>query len=237
MALFGEKYGDEVRTVEVPGFSPRAVRRLPRAQHRRDRPLLITGERGVASGVRRIEAVAGRAALDLVRQRQEMADEVERALGAPLERAPQEVEGLRGRLREAERELAELRRRLVAGDGGAEEGLTEVEGVKVLVREAPGAPAGELRDMADMLRQRLGSGVVVLASRGEGKVALVVAVSDDLADRVPAGDLVKAVAAHVGGGGGGRPQFAQAGGREPEKLPQALAAAPEEVRRRLRRDG
>jgi len=99
----------------------------------------------------------------------------------------------------------------------------------VLVREVPPAPPGELRNLADVLRSRLGSGVVVLGARGEGKVALVAAVSEDVRGRVPAGRLLKEVAALVGGSGGGRDDFAQAGGKSPELLPEALARVPELV--------
>jgi alanyl-tRNA synthetase len=110
-----------------------------------------------------------------------------------------------------------------------------VDGVRVLAREVPPAPANELRDMADALRAKLGSGVVVIGTRGEETVSLVAAVSKDLTSRIRAGELVKRLSALVGGGGGGRPDFAQAGGREPEKLPQALAAVEAAVREQLRR--
>ncbi|HVS02469.1 MAG TPA: DHHA1 domain-containing protein, partial [Thermoanaerobaculia bacterium] len=175
-----------------------------------------------------IEAVTGRGALDTVRERERLAARLEAALGVPVERAAEELAARDGRLREAERELARLRRQLVTGGGGEAE-AREVAGVRVLAREVPPAPAGELRDMADALRQRLGSGVVLLGSRGEGKVSLVAAVSDDLTGRVHAGELVREVAGVVGGGGGGRPDFAQAGGRLPEKLDEALARAYEAV--------
>jgi alanyl-tRNA synthetase len=108
-----------------------------------------------------------------------------------------------------------------------------VEGIKVLAREVPPAPANELRDMADALRSKLGSGIVVIGTRGDGNVNLVVAVTKDLTGRVKAGELVKRLSAIVGGGGGGRPDFAQAGGKDPEKLPAALAAVQEAVREQL----
>ena len=110
-----------------------------------------------------------------------------------------------------------------------------MDGIRVLAREVPPAPANELRDMADTLRSKLGSGVVVIGTRSDGNVSLVAAVSKDLTTRVKAGDLVKKLSAIVGGGGGGRPDFAQAGGKEPEKLPQALAAVEEAVREQLTR--
>jgi alanyl-tRNA synthetase len=154
-------------------------------------------------------------------------------LGVPLERAAEEARALHDRPAAEERELAQLRKKLVAGSTAPAEQAREVSGVKVMAREVPPAPADELRDMADMLRQKLGSGVVVLGARSEGKVSLVAAVTGDLQQRVHAGRLVKAAAAVVGGGGGGRPDFAQAGGKEPDKLPEALEAAYAEVARQL----
>jgi alanyl-tRNA synthetase len=150
-----------------------------------------------------------------------------------LERAAEEARALQERLRAAERELAQVRRQMVAGATSPAEAAREVAGVGVIAREVPPAPAEELRDLADLLRGKLGSGVVVLGARGDGKVSLVAAVSADLAGRVHAGELVKAAAVAVGGRGGGRPDFAQAGGKDPEKLPQALAAAVAEVERQL----
>jgi alanyl-tRNA synthetase len=234
MALFGEKYGDRVRTVEVPGFSLE----LCGGCHVRNTGEIglfhVVGERGIASGVRRIEALTGRGAVEHLRSRQQRAEEVATALVVPLERAVDEVRSLQQRLAASERELAQLRRQLVAGVGPAPaEQAREVGGVKVLAREVPPAPAEELRNIADMLRQKLGSGVVVLGARGDGKVALVAAVTGDLVGRVHAGNLVKAAAAAVGGKGGGRPDFAQAGGKDAEKLPQALAAAVDEVAHQL----
>ncbi|HEV8630605.1 MAG TPA: alanine--tRNA ligase [Thermoanaerobaculia bacterium] len=233
MALFGEKYGDRVRTVEVPGFSLE----LCGGCHVRNTGeiglFLLTGERGIASGVRRIEALTGRGAVEQVRARQALAEGVAAALGVPLERAGEEARALQERAKASERELAQVRRQLVAGATAPAEQAREVGGVKVVAREVPPAPADELRDMADMLRQKLGSGVVVLGARGEGKVSLVAAVTPDLVGRLHAGNLVKAAATAVGGRGGGRPDFAQAGGKDPEKLPAALAAAVDEVAHQL----
>jgi alanyl-tRNA synthetase len=108
-----------------------------------------------------------------------------------------------------------------------------VDGIKVVAREVPAAPSNELREIADTLRSKIGSGVVVIGSRGDGNVSLVAAVSKDLTPRVKAGELVKRLSAIVGGGGGGRPDFAQAGGKDPEKLPTALAAVKDAVREQL----
>ena len=232
MALFGEKYGDRVRTVEVPGLS----RELCGGCHVRNSGeiglILVTSERGVASGVRRIEALTGEAAFELVRARQHLLSDIERHLSVPAERAGEEVSALRGKVKQLERELAQMRIKLVSGESAAEEEI-EVEGIKLVAREVPQAPTNELRNLADTLRDKLGSGVVVLATRGEDKVTLIATVSKDLIGRLSAGNLVKSLATVVGGRGGGRPDFAQAGGREPEKLPQLLAAVPGAVGEQL----
>ena len=225
MALFGEKYGDSVRTVEVPGVSLELCGGCHVRNSGEIGLMLLTGERGVASGVRRIEAITGQQALDAVRHQQALLAEVGGALSVDPERAPQEATGLKGKLKELEKELAEMRRKLVAGES-AEQQEVEVDGVKLVAREVPSAPTGELRNLADTLRDQLGSGVVVLATRDEGKVTVIVTVSKDLLARVKAGALAGALAQIVGGRGGGRPDFAQAGGKEPDKLPDLLAAAP-----------
>jgi alanyl-tRNA synthetase len=238
MALFGEKYGDEVRTVAVPGVSLELCGGCHVANTGEIGLFLVTSERGVASGVRRVEAVSGEEAYRRVRREREQLDAVAAEAGVPAERAAGEVAALRGQLKEAEKELSRLRVQMVSGaaaGGAADGGAVEVDGVKVLTREVPAAPNNELRNMADVLRGKLGSGVVVIGTRdaAEGKVTLLAAVTDDLVGRVKAGALVKELAPLVGGGGGGRPDFAQAGGREPEKLPAALAAVPAAVRAQL----
>jgi len=227
MALFGEKYGERVRTVEVPGFSLELCGGCHVRNTGEIGPFVIRHERGIASGVRRIEALTGGRALAWLRGRDAELAAVERETGAGADGALAEVEALKRALKEREAELARLRVQLVSGSAAAEE--REVAGVRVLVREVPPAPPGELRNLADVLRSRLGSGVVVLGARGEGKVALVAAVSEDVRGRVPAGRLLKEVAALVGGSGGGRDDFAQAGGKSPELLPEALARVPELV--------
>jgi alanyl-tRNA synthetase len=151
------------------------------------------------------------------------------AAGVPAERAAEEIRSLRERLREGERELSRLRLQQVAG-GGEEATEQSIAGVRVIAREVPAAPADDLRRMADALRDRLGSGVVVLGARGDGKVSLVATVSKDLTAKLSAGAIVKRVAPLVGGSGGGRSDFAQAGGKDPQNLPNALAAVADAVR-------
>jgi alanyl-tRNA synthetase len=229
MALFGEKYGERVRTVAVPGFSFE----LCGGCHVRNTGeiglLAVVAERGIASGVRRIEALTGEGALAWVRQRERLLEEMAAAAGVPAERAAEEIRSLRERLREGERELSRLRLQQVAG-GGEEATEQSIAGVRVISREVPAAPADDLRRMADALRDRLGSGVVVLGARGDGKVSLVATVSKDLTAKLSAGAIVKRVAPLVGGSGGGRSDFAQAGGKDPQNLPNALAAVADAVR-------
>jgi alanyl-tRNA synthetase len=234
MALFGEKYGEVVRTVAVPGFSLE----LCGGCHVRNTGeigfLVITGEKGVASGVRRLEAQTGDGALAWLAERERLLADVEQATGVPVERAPAAVAALRGKLEATEAELAKLRLQLASGSaGGAGDDVLTVGDARLLVKEVPPAPAGELRSIADVLRQKLGSGVVALGTREDGKVTLLVAVTSDLADRVDAGALVRAAAPLVGGSGGGRRDFAQAGGKDPGKLAEALSRIREDARAAL----
>ncbi|NDY43072.1 alanine--tRNA ligase [Dissulfurirhabdus thermomarina] len=225
MALFGEKYGERVRVVSVPGWS----RELCGGTH-----LRRTGEVGlfkilqegsVASGVRRIEAVTGRAAVDRVHALEDLLSAAADRLRCAPREVPDRVERLAARVRELEKALEEGR-----GAAAAESvddllaRAQDVNGARVLAARVrvPGAKA--LRDLGDRLRDRLGSGVVLLGAEAGGKALLLAMVTPDLTGRVRAGDLVKAAAGPVGGGGGGRPDMAQAGGPRPERLDEALAA-------------
>jgi alanyl-tRNA synthetase len=236
MALFGEKYGERVRTVNVPGFSLELCGGCHVRNTGEIGVFLIESERGVASGVRRIEALTGTHALEEVRRQRAAYSELTQRLGirsGDYDQQLQKAEQLRQRQGELENEMKRLRMQLVSGAAPAADEESLVDGVRVIVREVPPAPSNELRDMADTLRSKLGSGVVVIGTRSDGNVSLVAAVSKDLTARVKAGELVKRLSAIVGGGGGGRPDFAQAGGKDPEKLPTALAAVQEAVREQL----
>jgi alanyl-tRNA synthetase len=238
MALFGEKYGERVRTVSVPGFSLELCGGCHVHNTGEIGLFLVDSERGVASGVRRIEAVTGTHAMAEVRRQRTAYVELMARLGihsGDYEQQLQKAEQLRQRQDQLEQEMRRLRMQLVSGGPAANDGELLVDGVRVVAREVPPAPANELREMADALRSKLGSGVVVIGTRGEDTVSLVAAVSKDLTPRVKAGELVKKLSAVVGGGGGGRADFAQAGGREPDKLPQALAAVEGAVREQLAR--
>jgi alanyl-tRNA synthetase len=238
MALFGEKYGERVRTVEVPGVSLELCGGCHVRNTGEIGSFRIVSERGVASGVRRIEALSGDAAEELARAEHRLLRSIESELQAPAAKAPAEIAAIKERLRRAEKEIERLRLRQVAGgDGGggaAADDEIVVEGVKVVAREVAPAPLGQLRSMADLLRQRLGSGVVVLGAREEEKVSVVVTVTADLTTRVDAGQLARRLGTLVGGAGGGRSDFAQAGGKDPERLAAALAAVPAAVEGQLR---
>ena len=231
MALFGEKYGDRVRVVIVPDFSVE----LCGGTHCRATgdigPFVITQESGVAAGVRRLEAMTGPGAVEFVQQRRDALDDLLTTIGAAPDQAAAAVRRLQTDAKRLARDVEQLKvQAALAGggrsaeDGGAGDGApgvsgaAEINGVRVVTRVVSGLNPGALRLMADQLRDRLGSGVVVLASDNDGKAALTVAVTSDLTGRVHAGALIDTLASIVGGRGGGRPDFAQAGGRQTGRL-------------------
>ncbi|HEX4881173.1 MAG TPA: alanine--tRNA ligase [Porticoccaceae bacterium] len=229
MALFGEKYGDEVRVLTMGnGFSVELCGGT-HVQRTGDIGLFkLLAESGVAAGVRRIEGVAGAAALAHVELLETRLGETALALKtAPaqvLDKAIQVME----LNRQQSREIEVLKRRLAEGAGGGDPlaAVQEIAGVRLLVRRIEGADARSLRDAADQLKGRLGSGVVLLAAEAEGKALLVAVVSKDLTARVKAGELLQQVAQQIGGKGGGRPDMAQGGGPDVAGLDQALASVP-----------
>ncbi len=235
MALFGEKYGDEVRVVRMGDFSLE----LCGGTHLRNTAeaglFKIVSEESVGAGVRRIEAVTGMSVLAYLWREEEALRQAAAALKGRPEEVPARIEELIERLRRQEREIAELQSRLARNQG--EELLAsarEVAGVRVVVGEAPVADPDALRELGDFLRDRLGSGVVILGARQNGKALLLAMVTRDLVERgLHAGRIVGEAARVAGGGGGGRPDMAQAGGRSPEKLAEALAAGVDAVRRQM----
>jgi alanyl-tRNA synthetase len=228
MALFGEKYGDSVRVVSIPGFSVE----LCGGTHVRatgDIGLFaIVAESGVAAGVRRIEAITG---LDSVTAYQLQRDELA-ALSGALNARPGELAARIGSLQDENKRLArELQQAKMkaalapAGASGPDSDVADVAGVKLVARQVSGLDKDGLRALVDQHRDKIKSGVVVLASAGDGKVSIVVGVTPDLTKKVPAGQVVKQLAQIVGGGGGGRPDFAEAGGKDPSKIGDLLAAS------------
>jgi alanyl-tRNA synthetase len=186
----------------------------------------LDSEGGVAAGVRRIEAFTGQGALDAIRRREKILEDIGGQLGARDGAAVERLEKLLAREKELEKKLRTLEQKLVNGanTGSTDaEKVREVNGIKIVTRKVEGVEAKSLREMADRLRQKYGSAVVAIGSDlGDNKVALLVAVTADLVQRIKAGDIVKEIAPIIGGTGGGRPDFAQAGGRDASKLDEAL---------------
>ncbi|MGH9312530.1 MAG: DHHA1 domain-containing protein, partial [Vicinamibacterales bacterium] len=239
MALFGEKYGDRVRVVMIPGFSVE----LCGGTHCRATGdigfFVITQESGVAAGVRRIEALTGEGAVRYYEERRDALAGVLDALAVPADQAADAVRRLQAEAKRLQRENEQLRMKAALAGGsssaaGSDDAI-EIGGVRMVARKIAGLEKGALRGLSDSLRDRLTSGVVVLASENDGKVALVVSVTKDLAGRVHAGNIVKQIAPIVGGGGGGRPEFAEAGGKDPAKIDELLAKSREVVRAMLGR--
>jgi alanyl-tRNA synthetase len=227
LAFFGDKYGDKVRVLKLGDFSTELCGGTHVGRSGDIGLFKIISEGGIAAGVRRIEAVTGQGALDVVKANEAVLREVASLVRAGKDDVPAKVEQLVERTRALERELAALRRKLASG--GGRDILQEaqvVNGIKVLAARLDGADARALRDTADQLKSKLGSGVVVLGAVEGDKVFLVASVTPDLAGRLKAGELIKPVAELVGGRGGGRPDFAQAGGTKPDQVDAALALVP-----------
>jgi alanyl-tRNA synthetase len=226
LAFFGDKYGDVVRVVRMGDFSVELCGGTHVNRTGDVGFFKLEAESGVAAGVRRIEAVTGQGAFEAVRNQQKILDEIARSLGAKDSAAVDRLEKLLAREKELEKKLRALEQKLVGGASasGTAETVRDVAGVKVVTQKLEGVEARTLREIADKLRQKHGSAVVALGSDvGEGKAALLVAVTPDLVSRVKAGDIVKQIAPIIGGTGGGRPDLAQAGGRDASKLDEALA--------------
>jgi len=233
MALFGEKYADQVRVLRMGDFSTELcggthVRALGDIGF-----FKIVSESGVASGVRRIEAVTGETALDWVEAEEDQLRRLASLVKGGRDDLDDKVVALLERSKRLEKELADLKAKLASSAGrDLASQAVDVGGVKVLAAKLEGTDAKGLRDALDQIKDKLGSAVVVLAAESDGKVNLVAGVTKDLTDHLRAGDLIKEVAAKVGGKGGGRPDMAQAGGTDPEGLPDALGLVEPWVRAR-----
>lgn len=238
MALFGEKYGEKVRVVRIGGFSTELCGGTHTGATGEIGVIKLLSENSVSSGVRRVEAVTGLGALEKFRRDQQVADLAGQVAGSGTN-GISPADALRHKLAAHEEEVKKLRRELeqvrmksaASSVSSAAEEAMDVNGVKVLVQRVDALERGQLRTLVDNLRNKLGSGVVVLGSaQQDGKVALIVGVTKDLAARVPAGKVIAPVAQKVGGSGGGRPDMAEAGGKDASALNAALATVPEVVR-------
>ena len=234
-ALFGEKYGDRVRVVKIGDFSTELCGGIHTGATGEIGLIKLTGESSVSSGIRRVEAVTGTGSLAEFRRDFDLAKVASAVIGNSTDYP---AVALQSKLAAQDEELKKLRRELdqarmksaAAASENAADAAVEVKGIKVLAQKVSGLDRNGMRTLADTLRGRLGSGVVVLgAATEDGKVALIVAVTKDLVGKVQAGKIVGALAAKVGGRGGGRPDLAEAGGTDPSRLDAALAAAPSAV--------
>ncbi len=245
MALFGEKYAERVRVLTVPGAEGIFSKELCGGTHVRatgDIGLFkIVSDESIASGTRRIRAVTGRDAFLRFQETEALVDQLSSELRATRTDIPAAIGKLQEELKRSRREADELRLKLALGAGAQAENGEEARevagGVLVLAREASDLDAQALRQLSDTLLAQLRSGVVVLGRRADGKASLIVRTSSDLAGRVPAGQVIKQLAPIIGGRGGGKPDMAEGGGPEPQKLSEALEASYQVVERLLTEKG
>jgi alanyl-tRNA synthetase len=232
MALFGEKYGADVRVLSIGDgiFS----KELCGGTHVRATgdigTFKITGDEAIAAGVRRIRAITGFDAFERFREDERLIDRSLGALKTQRDQLPNAIEKLQEEVKRIRREMDDLKLKIATGAAGGEGGSNgdearDVAGIKVLARTVEGLDAGATRQLSDTLLARLKSGVVVLGRASEGKVGIIVRVSDDLTDKVKAGEVIREIAPIVGGRGGGKPDMAEGGGTEPEKLAEAIDAS------------
>ena len=234
LAFFDEKYGDDVRVLRFGDFSMELcggthVNRMG------DIGLFkIVSETGISAGVRRIEAVAGRVAVDWLQKLDHSVREASGQLKTSPEQLGERISQMLGRSRELEKELERLKGKLASAAGSDLAGdAVEIGGVKLIARQLDGVDPNSLRETVDQLKNKIGSGVIVLGTAAGGGVRLVAGVTKDLTGKVKAGELVNHVATQVGGKGGGRPDFAQAGGSDASALPAALESVPGWLREHL----
>jgi alanyl-tRNA synthetase len=233
-ALFGEKYADKVRVVQMGDISMELCGGTHVSASGDIGLFKIVQESGIAAGVRRIEAVTGEKALEEVYRRQKMVDDMAALVKTEPNRLQQRIKKLVEQQRELEREIETLQDRLEA-DRAAEmaDNTIKVGDVDLLIARLDGLDGKKLREQCDKLRDRLHSGVIVLAGANDNKVALLVAVSKDLTPRIKAGDIIKPLAEMVGGRGGGRPDLAQAGGADVGAIDPMLEKAPQVIEQAL----
>jgi len=229
-ALFEEKYGDRVRVVSLADFSKELCGGTHTERTGNIGLFKILGESSVASGVRRIEALTGGAAVEYVQQTSKIVRDTAQMVKEKPEVVPRRIEKILTDQKTLEKEIEKLKAQIAAkSTDDAKEEIKTINGIKVIVKKVAVDSTAALRDLADKFKDKIKSGIVVLGSATGSKVLLIVVVSKDLVDRYHAGNIVKQIAAVVGGGGGGRPDMAQAGGTKPEKLDAALDIAYEVI--------
>ncbi|MCP4633623.1 MAG: hypothetical protein GY855_11910 [candidate division Zixibacteria bacterium] len=230
MALFGEKYGDSVRVIRIkkPDKSNYSIELCGGTHVDRTGEIgsfVIVSESAIAAGMRRIEAFTGEGAVEYLRKRDHLVKEIGSILKATPDELVSRIESLLDKNKELSHEVSELSKSKATGDAdGLINNAVTVNGSKIVVHDPKIAERSQMMNMADALRDKLGSGIGVLGSIIDGKVALMVVVTDDLIKdrKIKAGDVIKSIAPLVDGAGGGKAHLAQAGGKSPEKLPDAL---------------
>jgi alanyl-tRNA synthetase len=234
MALFGEKYGDEVRVIRMGEFSTELCGGTHVKRTGDIGFFKIVAETGIAAGVRRVEAVTGPGALEWVQQQEEKLQQAATALRTSPQEVDQKIAQIMDNVRNLEKELARLKSKVASAQGDElVDQAVDVKGIKVVAASLEGADAKGLREAVDKLKDKLKSAAVVLAAASDGKVSLIAGVTADLTARLKAGELVNHVAQQVGGKGGGRADMAQAGGTNAANLPQALASVRNWVEERV----
>ena len=231
LAFFGDKYGDRVRVVKIGDFSTELCGGTHVHASGEIGLFKLHFEGGVAAGVRRVEAFTGEGALDLIQTYEQRLKEIGDLIRTGTDDAVEKIKKLLDRQKELEREIEKLRGQFEKDQIPALLAKKQsIKGINLLITQVDSADGKQLREIADQLTEKLGSGVVVLASAGDANVNLVASVTKELTKRYHAGNIIKELAGMVGGGGGGRPDFAQAGGKEPAKIAAALKRAEELVR-------
>jgi alanyl-tRNA synthetase len=223
MALFGEKYQENVRVIEVPGFSKELCGGTHVPSTGSIGLFKIVNESGISAGIRRIEALTGPASLERFQSDEQILDGVQSDHKVMRQDIPVLIDKLQGQVRELQRQIFDLKTQSARSNIGSILAQTkEIQGIKVLAATFPETDRASLRNVADELKQKLGSGIVVLGAPQGDKAALVVMVTSDISKRISAGQVIKQIAALVGGTGGGKPELAEAGGRDCTKLPAAI---------------
>jgi alanyl-tRNA synthetase len=223
--FFGEKYGERVRVVEVPGFSTELCGGCHVPRTGEIGAFKIVSDRGLAAGVRRLEAVTSLGVVELLAQDEQILNALAGAAQGPREGLPSRWGERESRIKALEREVASLKLKLASGDAGAPGERIEVAGVPIVTRVVEGLSIPELRNLSDTLRSKVKSGVVVVATAGDGKTSVIVAVTADLTGRLSASQIASRVGKALGGSGGGKPDLAQAGGKNADLLPAGLKEA------------
>jgi len=229
IAFFGEKYGERVRVVTVPGYSVELCGGCHVPTTGEIGAFKIVSDKGLAAGVRRLEAVTSLGTVELLRRDEEILSALSQEAKAERDRLPEVLRGAEERIRSLEKEVAALRLKVAASGSASpsegDDGVREISGVRVWTREAPGLAVHELRNLSDTLKGKLRSGIVAVGGGHEGKTAVIIAVTPDLTSRISASDIAARVGPALGGRGGGKRDLAQVGGRDESLLPAGLAAA------------